>query len=124
MSGVKLTYHFVDAASGDPAEQYDTLEEAVAAGNEAIEYTRANMDGEWPLEVEDLAVYLAPPDCEEPEEDGQLVARASMFNVRHKPDDCDEHGYSDSLGLNFSNVDYYCDYRIEPVPALSQGGGE
>lgn len=110
-----LVFHFADPASGDPAEQYDTLAEAIAAANEAIEYTRANMDGEWPMEVEDLAIYLAPADCEEPDEDGQLVAKAVMVDVKEKPDDCDEFGYSDSLDLNFSNVDFYCDYRVEPV---------
>lgn len=110
-----MVFHFVDPQSGDPFEQYETLGEAIAAANESIEYTRQNMDGEWPTEVEDLAVYLAPADSEEPDEDGQVVAKAVMVDVKEKPDDCDEFGYSDSLGLNFSNVDFYCDYRVEPV---------
>lgn len=117
METSKLTFYFSDPASGDAPEPYETLEGAIRAANEAIEYTRQNMDGEWPMEVEDLAVYQAEFGTEYPEEDGELVAKAVMVDVQHKPADCDEFGYSDSLGLNFSGVDFYCNYRVEPVRA-------
>jgi hypothetical protein len=118
------TYYFVDPQSGDPFEQYDTLEEAVAAANESIEYTRQNMDGEWPLEVEDLTVYRAPVGCEYPDEDGVAVAKAVMVDVVTKPDDCEPDGYSPSLGLSFASVDFYCNYRVEPVEAAIRQLGE
>ena len=107
-------FHFYDAGEGITVE-FDTIEAAIAAANLSIDTTRHTMDGEWPEYVEGHAVYLAPAGCEDPDEVGTLVAQSIMLDVKDKPDDCDEHGYSGSLGLSFANVDFYCDYKVEAV---------
>lgn len=95
----------------------DTLAEAIALGNETITNNWQPDHGEeWSLDVADVGVYRAPRDCEEPGEDGVLVARATEVDRVNRPDDVDEDGFSESDGEWWGHgYEYMCNYRVEPV---------
>jgi hypothetical protein len=93
-----------------------SFEAALATANDAIAEYRHQCDPEWSDCVESIAIYEAPPGTEDPQEDGNLVAKCVMFDVDERPNDVDEDGYSPSTDKYWDRVDFYCDYRMEPLP--------
>lgn len=104
-----MAYYLYDP--GDSYTPYDDLDTAMAAARDLIKIYRGDCDPEWPEYVDGIAIYESD-DPEEPSE-GKLIARSVTCNVVTRPDDIDEDGYSPSLGLSFSCVDHYCDYKME-----------
>lgn len=114
-----MVFHVYDPALPGVIGQCATLEEAIALGNETIVNNwTPDMGEEWSLDVDGVAVYLAPPECVEPDEDGKQVARAKEVDVVRRPDDTDEDGFSASEQdyWVYGTVDYVCNYRVEPTP--------
>lgn len=92
-----MVFHEYD---GDGWHKHDTLEAAMSGCEKSLEAARevAAYDGEWPDWVEEIAVYEAPENCEEPDEDGKLIVKTFMIDIREA-----EPG---------ERCDFYCEYRI------------
>lgn len=123
----KLKFHVYDPSCPGVIGTCETLDEAVALANEAItENWQPDFGDEWSLDVDGVAVYLAPEDCEEPDEDGKLVARAREVDIVHRPADTDENGFSASEQdyWPYGSVDYVCNYRVVPETAGGQALSE
>lgn len=93
-----MTFHLFD---GDGWTKHATYEEAAEAAEESIGIAQRLCSPEWPDWVEEIAIYEAPDDCEEPGEDGAQVAYSKMCNEREA-----EEG---------DGCDFWCDYVISQV---------
>ena len=98
-------YHVFD---GDGWYKFATIEFAKAAAEECIEIIRDNCDPEWPDCVEQVSVYLADEDCEEPDEDGELVLISTEIPVDHDQDSADFGIYT------------WVDYAMRPPKVTKQ----
>lgn len=74
----RMTY-FVD--EGGEWKSYPTLQEARKSAQSQIDYCLENCDPEWPYEVNDIAVYLAPSNSEYPSEDGKCVLKSTEIKI-------------------------------------------
>lgn len=83
---------------GGQVRPKDSLSAAIIEMRELVEKAQAECDPEWPTWIEDLAIYEAPLDCEDPIEDGKLLYVAKEAN--HRPAD------------EGSRCDYFCDYVV------------
>lgn len=99
----------------------DTLDEAINEANATIKNNwQPDQGDEWSLDVTDVSIFRAPADCDDPSEDGVCVARATEVDRVDRPNDLDEDGFSLSTGDWWDNgYDYMCNYRVEPLRALS-----
>ena len=100
-------YHLWD---GGGWTVFSTLPEAQEAAEEAISNIRDCGGHEWDASVEEVAVYEAPRECDEPEEDGACVLVAHEIVLRQaKPDE---------------PVDYWSDYVMAPPRPAPLANGE
>lgn len=92
-----MTFHQFD---GEGWHKFQTLDEAYAACETSLREARdvAIFDEEWPDWTEDIAVYEAPSDSEDPCGDGKPVVKTIMTDIRNP-----EPGEGD---------DFYCDFRL------------
>lgn len=110
-------YHVYDPGFGGIIGTDSTLEGAIEMANQNIKdnWTPDNFD-EWSLDVEGVAIYLAPTDCEDPRHDGKEVARAKAVDIQYRPDDTDDDGWSEKEQDHwvYGSYESVCDYRVEP----------
>ena len=114
-----MTYHVYDPNHDGNGVIHSTesLEEALETARDALKNYRdqARQDGEWDLSVEELTVYEgAHPIPEDADiKEYTEIASAKPCNVIERPDDTDDTGYSESLGLSFGSSDNICDYEMK-----------
>jgi hypothetical protein len=87
--------------NGDNWERCADMDAARTMMQDAIDQARDCCDPEWPDWVEQIAVYEAPEDSEEPDEKGTRVLRAKMIHIDKEPSD---------------GIDFWCDYEVGDVP--------
>lgn len=98
-----MAYHLYD---GDRWTEFASYDAAEDAASDAVDAYRDCCDPEWSHGVEEIAIYDAPAGCEDPDEDGVLVAHSKMVNEQDA-----EEG---------DGVDFWCDYVIAQVAARAQ----
>lgn len=95
-----MTYHFCD---GVDWHKLDAFEDAYAACEAALAAAVAcanySDDSEWPDWVDQIAVYEAPSETEDPCCFGVQVVGVEMLNVRDAGPE--------------KSCDYICDYRLK-----------
>ena len=92
-------YHLWD---GSKWTQYESISDAEGAADEAIDAARDCCDPEWPLWVGEIAVYLAPPEIEDPNEGGICVLYAHEYLI-DPPAEYEDCG----------DVDYWANYSMK-----------
>ena len=97
-----MTEHYY-LFDGDRWWELESLEDAMDGAAEAIENARDCCDPEWPCWASEIAIYAAFPGCDEPDEDGRLIAYAKEVEIP-TPD-----------GMEDADADYWCDYVMREV---------
>ena len=105
------------AYDGDSYEECSTIDEAIKACENYIQYCRECCDPEWPLSVEDIHIRAGPSGVDHFDmDDLEVTHTVKECNVEYADGELDEDG-RDGSGREFTSVDYYCDYELVAVTA-------
>lgn len=110
-----MKHYWLCDPAGDYVGRCDSLDDAIRGGAEIIKSYRDECDPEWPMGVSDVCVVYGEAD---EEQDDAIWQYLPVVYQAVEVDKIWPESEEEALGWD---VDYMCDYRLEPVDGALTG---